>query len=129
MTQTELAGYATEMGAVHKYDLTPDVTHLIVGDYNTPKYRFVAKERPDVEPMTVAWIEAVRELWINDQEVDFEELQRVHKLPTFHSLKFSMTGCDDRKATKSCTLEVANRTISCRKTRNCRASQSWWGSV
>jgi DNA replication regulator DPB11 len=85
------------MGAVHKYDLTPEVTHLIVGEYNTPKYRFVARERPDVEPMTVTWIEAIRELWINDQEVDFEALQKNHRVPTFHSLKLSMTGCDDRK--------------------------------
>jgi len=97
LPQTELAAYAVQMGAVHKYDLTPDVTHLVVGDYNTPKYRFVARERPDVEPMTVGWIEAIRELWINDQEIDFNALQQEHKLPTFHSLKFSMTGCDDRR--------------------------------
>lgn len=97
MAQTELARYALEMGATHQYDLTPNVTHLIVGDYNTPKYRFVARERPDVEPMTVAWIEAVRELWIHDLEIDFDALEREYKLPTFHSLKFSMTGCEDRE--------------------------------
>jgi DNA replication regulator DPB11 len=85
------------MGAVHRYDLTLDVTHLIVGDYNTPKYRYVARERPDVRPMTAEWIEAIRQLWINDQEIDMEFLERAHTLPTFHSLKFSMTGCDDRK--------------------------------
>jgi DNA replication regulator DPB11 len=85
------------MGAVHRYDLTLDVTHLIVGAYDTPKYRYVAKERPDVRPMTVEWIEAVRELWINDQEIDMALLEREHALPVFYSLKFSMTGCDDRK--------------------------------
>ena len=84
------------MGAIHRYDLTLDVTHLIVGDYDTPKYRYVAKERPDVRPMTIGWIEAVRELWIEDKEIDTEALERQHLLPTFHSLKFSMTGCDDR---------------------------------
>ena len=97
--QTELAKYAEEMGAVHRYDLTLDVTHLIVGDYNTPKYRYVARERPDVRPMTTKWIEAIRELWINDDEIDMESLEREHTIPTFHSLKFSMTGCDDRKST------------------------------
>lgn len=97
--QTELAKYAEEMGAIHRYDLTLDVTHLIVGDYNTPKYRYVAKERPDVRPMTSKWIEAIRELWINDEEINMESLEREHILPTFHSLKFSMTGCDDRKKT------------------------------
>jgi DNA replication regulator DPB11 len=86
------------MGAVHKYDLTPDATHLIVGDYNTPKYKYVARERPDVEPMAVEWIEKIRDLWVNDQEIDFEALQREYKLPTFHSLRFSMTGCEDRKS-------------------------------
>jgi DNA replication regulator DPB11 len=96
-TQTELATYAEQMGAVHRYDLTLDVTHLIVGAYDTPKYRYVAKERPDVRPMTVEWIEAVRDLWINDLEIDMASLEREHALPVFQSLKFSMTGCDDRK--------------------------------
>ena len=85
------------MGATHRYDLTLDVTHLIVGDYDTPKYRYVAKERPDVRPMTTTWIEAMRELWMNDQEIDTEALEVAHTLPTLTSLKFSMTGCDDRK--------------------------------
>ncbi|PMD39147.1 hypothetical protein L207DRAFT_430560 [Hyaloscypha variabilis F] len=93
--RTKLAKYAEEMGAVHRYDLTLDVTHLIVGDYKTPKYRYVARERPDVRPMTAKWIEAIRELWINDEEIDMESLEREHILPTLHSLKFSMTGCDD----------------------------------
>lgn len=86
-----------QMGAVHKYDLTPEATHLIIGDRNTPKYRYVARERPDVRPMTTEWIEAVRDLWINDQEIDMETLERDYTLPIFHSLKFSMTGCDNRK--------------------------------
>lgn len=85
------------MGAIHRYDLTLDVTHLIIADYKTDKYRYVARERQDVQPMTVQWIEAVRELWMNDKEIDFTALETEHRLPTFHSLKFSMTGCDDRK--------------------------------
>jgi DNA replication regulator DPB11 len=97
--QTKLAAQAEQMGAVHRYDLTLDVTHLIVGKYDTEKYRYVARERPDVRPMTVEWIEAVRELWINDQEIDIAQLEREQTLPTLHSLKFSMTGCDDRKIT------------------------------
>lgn len=84
------------MGAIHRYDLTLDVTHLIVGKYDTPKYRYVAKERPDIRPMTIEWIEAVRELWMEDKYIDTEALERQHTLPVFHSLKFSMTGCDDR---------------------------------
>ncbi|KAG0648993.1 S-M checkpoint control rad4 [Hyphodiscus hymeniophilus] len=93
--RTEIGKYVEQMGAIHRYDLTLDVTHLIVGDYNTPKYRYVAKERPDVRPMTIEWIEAVRELWMEDKDIDVEALEQQHLLPTFKTLKFSMTGCDD----------------------------------
>jgi len=86
------------MGAIHRNDLTLDVTHLIVGITHTPKYRYVAKERPDVRPMTTEWIEAIRELWMHDQEIDMGTLERDHTCPTFQYLKFCMTGCDDRKA-------------------------------
>lgn len=85
------------MGAIHRYDLTLDVTHLIVGDYNTPKYRYVAKERPDVRPMTTEWIEEMRDLWMNDEKFDVEAMEKKHTLPILASLKFSMTGCDDRE--------------------------------
>ncbi|RFU25084.1 hypothetical protein B7463_g11245, partial [Scytalidium lignicola] len=93
--RVQMATMAAEMGAIHRYDLTGDVTHLIVGHYDTPKYRFVAKNRPDVRPMTVNWIESIRELWIAAKEIDIEALELEHTLPTLHSLKFSMTGCDD----------------------------------
>lgn len=108
----ELASLAEQMGALHRYDLTQEVTHLIVGSYDTPKYRYVAKERPDVRPMTVAWIEKVRELWINDQEIDTDMLEREFALPTFNSLKFSMTGCEDRKIYgQNDTIRLANRLL------------------
>ena len=68
------------MGGVHKYDLTPDVTHLVVGDYDTPKYRHVARERPDIKAMDAAWIEAVSEIWRNDEEIDFRSLEKQHRL-------------------------------------------------
>ncbi|KAG4435803.1 hypothetical protein IFR05_008724 [Cadophora sp. M221] len=93
--RTQLAEYAKQMGATHTYDLTLDVTHLIVGEYETPKFRYVAQKRLDVMPMMITWIEAVRELWINDQEIDMPLLEQQHRMPTFHSLRFSMTGCDD----------------------------------
>jgi hypothetical protein len=73
------------MGGIHKYDLTPDVTHLIVGDYNTAKYRHVAKERPDIKPMAAGWIEAVRRLWVEDQYIDFAALEKAWMLQPFES--------------------------------------------
>ena len=78
--QSEIATKVGELSGVHKYDLTPDVTHLIVGDYDTPKYRHVARERPDIKAMDAAWIEAVSELWRNDDDVDFAALEKQHEL-------------------------------------------------
>ncbi|EKD19910.1 BRCT domain-containing protein [Drepanopeziza brunnea f. sp. 'multigermtubi' MB_m1] len=93
--RTQLAEYAKQMGASHTYDLTPEVTHLIVGDHDTEKYKYVAKNRMDVQPMTVAWVETMRELWINDQDIDMVSLEQEHRRPILQDLKFSMTGCDD----------------------------------
>lgn len=84
------------MGAKHKYDLTSDVTHLIVGDYNTPKYRYVAKARPDIKAFPPEWIQAVRQLWIEDKPIDVDALEREYTLPTFSGLHICMTGFEDR---------------------------------
>ncbi|KZZ99612.1 BRCT domain-containing protein [Moelleriella libera RCEF 2490] len=78
--RTDIAKKVEELGGIHKYDLTPDVTHLIVGDYDTPKYRHVARERPDIKAMDAAWIGAIAELWRYDKDVDFLALERDHQL-------------------------------------------------
>ncbi|KAM5371257.1 hypothetical protein ACJZ2D_008058 [Fusarium nematophilum] len=78
--RSTIAAKVAELGGVHKYDLTPDVTHLIVGDYDTPKYRHVARERPDIKAMDAAWIENLSELWKKDDEIDFRELETRHQL-------------------------------------------------
>ena len=88
------------MGAVHKLDLTSDVTHLVVGDTDTPKYKFVAKERPDVKCVLPSFIEAVRASWLEGGDTNVEELERQHKLPTFTGLRLCVTGFDDRKSRK-----------------------------
>lgn len=97
------------MGAKHVYDLTSDVTHLIVGEYDTPKYRYVAKERPDVLVIDTQWVDAVRDLWIADQKIDLDALEKLHTLPTFASLKISVTGFEDRKfLTSKITTQKTN---------------------
>ncbi|KAK4153520.1 hypothetical protein C8A00DRAFT_43582 [Chaetomidium leptoderma] len=83
--RADIAAKTTELGGQHKYDLTPDCTHLIVGDYNTAKYRHVAKARPDVRVMTAAWVEAVRNLWVQDVEIDFLALEKEWQLGTFEA--------------------------------------------
>lgn len=61
-------------------DLTPAATHLIVGDYDTPKYRHVARERPDVCPMDATWIDAIISLWMKDEHINFRKLENEHRL-------------------------------------------------
>ncbi|KAF4961074.1 hypothetical protein FSARC_10308 [Fusarium sarcochroum] len=78
--RTSIAGKVAELGGIHKYDLTPDVTHLIVGDYDTPKYRHVARERPDIKAMDAAWVDALSEIWKNDDEVDYRHLENKYQL-------------------------------------------------
>ncbi|KKO99626.1 hypothetical protein THAR02_08272 [Trichoderma harzianum] len=78
--RTDIAQKVAELGGLHKYDLTPDVTHLVVGDYDTPKYRHVARERVDIKAMDAAWINAVNELWKNDEEFDFVALENSYQL-------------------------------------------------
>lgn len=83
------------MGAVHKLDLTSDVTHLIVGSIDTPKYRYVAKDRPDICVLRPDFIDAVREAWMEGDEVDVTSLQRDHALPALFGLKLCVTGFED----------------------------------
>ncbi|KAJ5101939.1 hypothetical protein NUU61_004161 [Penicillium alfredii] len=86
---------AEEMGATHRLDLTSDVTHLIVGDINTEKYHFVARERTDVLVMTPQWIEAVRNSWRQGEDTDIHALEEQYKLPAFSGLTICITGFSD----------------------------------
>ncbi|KAB8360582.1 hypothetical protein FH972_024322 [Carpinus fangiana] len=83
------------MGAVHKLDLTSDVTHLIVGKVDTPKYQYVAKERPDVKVVLPDWVAAVRDKWTEGGDVDIAALEEQYRLPTFHDLHICVTGFED----------------------------------
>ncbi|KAK3334235.1 hypothetical protein B0T19DRAFT_353112, partial [Cercophora scortea] len=83
--RSDIAAKTAELGGIHRHDLTPDCTHLIVGEYDTPKYRHVAKERPDVKPMAAAWVEAVRDLWVEDADIDFTALENEWQLRVFEA--------------------------------------------
>ncbi|KAK4167704.1 putative S-M checkpoint control protein rad4, partial [Cladorrhinum sp. PSN259] len=83
--KARIATQTVELGGIHKYDLTPDCTHLIVGEYDTPKYRHVAKERPDVKPMAAGWVTAVRNVWVQDADMDFAALEKEWQLQTFET--------------------------------------------
>ena len=90
------------MGAAHKLDLTSDITHLIVGDVDTPKYKYVAKERPDVKCLRPEWIEAVRRSWISGGGTNVEELEVKFRLPTLSGLRICVTGFDN------CRCDIAS---------------------
>lgn len=88
---------AREMGATHKFDLTSDVTHLIVGETNTPKYKFVAKARSDVVVVKPEWVNAVREPWMAGDDIDLQWLEEQYRFPIFGGLSICVTGFDDRR--------------------------------
>ncbi|RMD45090.1 hypothetical protein DV735_g170, partial [Chaetothyriales sp. CBS 134920] len=95
--RTEYADYAVEMGAEHKLDLTSDVTHLLVGDTDTAKYKYVAREREDIKVLRPEYVPAVRTKWMAAQTVDIAALEHEYRLPPFHGLKICITGFDDLK--------------------------------
>ncbi|KAK2605565.1 hypothetical protein N8I77_008394 [Diaporthe amygdali] len=104
--RSTIAKKTDELGGIHKYDLTPDVTHLIVGEYDTPKYRHVAKERPDIKAMAVGWVDAVRDLWVRDEQIDFQALEKEWCLKAFETGggAISNTGDAGPKTTLNCCL-------------------------
>ncbi|KAK5167670.1 protein kinase activating protein dpb11 [Saxophila tyrrhenica] len=102
----KLAETAQEMGAIHKLDLTADVTHLIVGSITTPKYCYVAKERPDIKVLHPDWIEAVRVPWMDGQDVDVPSLEWQHQLRTFHNLQICVTGFEEQEERNAIAAKV-----------------------
>ncbi|KAK1088669.1 protein kinase activating protein dpb11 [Friedmanniomyces endolithicus] len=90
-----LPDVASRMGATFRLDLTTDVTHLIVGSITTPKYRYVAKSRPDIKVVSIDWLEAVRQAYMEGDDVDVVELEEKHKLGVFHGLQICVTGFDN----------------------------------
>ncbi|KAJ6261944.1 hypothetical protein Dda_2743 [Drechslerella dactyloides] len=93
--RAEITKKATEMGASWKQDLTSDATHLIVGDVNTLKYRYVAKQRPDVKPMKISFIETAHDAWVAGDRIFIEQLEVRHAFPPFSGLRLCLTNIND----------------------------------
>lgn len=83
------------MGAIHRQDLTSDVTHLIVGDINTPKYKYVAKNRLDVKVVDTAWVTVMHESWIAGEDIKVTDYEKDFRLPPFFGLRISVTNIVD----------------------------------
>ncbi|KAJ5178176.1 uncharacterized protein N7500_000875 [Penicillium coprophilum] len=93
--RTPLTQMAEQMGAMHSIHLTSDVTHLLVGDTNSDKYKFVARERNDVVAMRPEWIEAVRHSWTQGEDIDIQALEKQFRLAALHGVKICITGFSD----------------------------------
>lgn len=93
--RAQLAEYAQEMGAKHTLDLTSDVTHLLVGNTDSKKYQYVAKEREDVRVLLPQWVHAIRNKWMADETIDLNAMDAEYKCPTLYGLKICITGFED----------------------------------
>jgi len=63
-----------------------------VGDWDTPKFKYVAKERLDVKVVKPTFVEAVRELWMREDDINVEELEYEHRWRALENLKICLTG-------------------------------------
>jgi twin BRCT domain len=93
---------ADTLGAQTFYDLTMQVTHLVIGETSTPKYAYVAKERPDVKIVLPEFFDAVREAWMNGEEVDVAAAEITHRAPALYGLRICLTGFSNRNPAYPC---------------------------
>lgn len=131
-SQDLLCDIAREMGATTNLDLTSAVTHLIVGNVDTAKYQYVAKERPDVYAVDVSWLHAVHSSWIEGDSIDLDGLTEKYRASTFFNLSISITGFEDREFRTSIRLGVSRISLnanSIHKNTNGRKHQTQWRNL
>ncbi|KAF1357465.1 hypothetical protein EJ07DRAFT_167640 [Lizonia empirigonia] len=99
--RAQLSAIGAQMGATIKLDLTSDVTHLVAGNTDSAKYRYVAKLREDVKVLSPAWLEALRDVWMEgEDDMDVAGLEKQYRLPTFFGLRICLTGFDNPEQRK-----------------------------
>jgi DNA replication regulator DPB11 len=87
---------ADTLGAQASFDLTRQTTHLVVGDTHTPKYAYVARERPDVKAVLPEFFDAVLEAYRSGEEVDVAAAEIKYRAPALLGLRICLTGISDR---------------------------------
>jgi DNA replication regulator DPB11 len=88
---------AQDLGAEWSLDLTVRATLLVIGTTNSPKYNWVAKERPDMKVVFPEFMLAVRDIWIKGEEANVAELEEMYRVPALYGQKICITGFRDRK--------------------------------
>jgi hypothetical protein len=106
----QIHAQATTLGAEKcTFDLTMDVTHLVVGATNSAKYKFVAKNSPNVNVVLADFIKAMRLAWMAGEEVDLDKFHDNYKAPPLLKLRVSLTGFTIRKQIRSESMStIAN---------------------
>ncbi|EEB07021.1 BRCT domain-containing protein Rad4 [Schizosaccharomyces japonicus yFS275] len=92
--RTEIFSKAAKLGAICKSDLTRDVTHLIAGDFDTPKYKFAARVRSDLAFLKDSWIPDLYNSWLTGEEIDPTHWQLEYTLPALFSTRVCITNID-----------------------------------
>lgn len=99
LVQAEIQRKAEEMGARFSLDLTSEVTHLLCAEIYTPKYRYVARYRPDVTIVDPDWVDDIHKHWIKGHPINIAkgDFLPQHRVPVFYNLIISITGFTDRE--------------------------------
>ncbi|EPY50801.1 BRCT domain-containing protein Rad4 [Schizosaccharomyces cryophilus OY26] len=92
--RTEISTKAIKLGASYKSDLTKDVTHLIAGDFDTPKYKFAAKSRPDMKIVSQEWIPRLYDRWVEGEDLESDLLISKFTLPALFKCRVCLTNIE-----------------------------------
>ncbi|KAG5440203.1 hypothetical protein PCANB_001772 [Pneumocystis canis] len=95
-TRTDLALKASKLGAIYVQDLTSQVTHLIAGKLDTPKYK-VCYYEVDIKIMHIDWIFDIYKQWLDGYDIDLLEK---YSLPPFYNLLICITNVPAEQRTE-----------------------------
>lgn len=86
------------MGARTKLDLCSDVTHLIVGEINTAKYKYAAKNRADLKLMQQSWIGDMHAAWLEGRDINVGDWEATNACPAFFGTDLCLTNFHEDRA-------------------------------
>ncbi|EPX74682.1 BRCT domain-containing protein Rad4 [Schizosaccharomyces octosporus yFS286] len=111
--RTEISTKAIKLGATYKSDLTKDVTHLVAGDFDTPKYKFAAKSRPDMKIVSHEWIPRLYDRWVEGEDLESDLLISKFTLPALFKCRVCLTNIEQPDRSQLETTICENGGIFC----------------